>query len=76
MATHDVEFAATTCDRTVLLAQGEVVADGATAELLCPSPTFAPQVARVMAPAHWLDVDDLVDAVAAERRTPDPAVVP
>ncbi len=76
VATHDVEFAATTCDRTVLLAQGEVVADGATAELLCPSPTFAPQVARVMAPAHWLDVDDLVDAVAAERRTPDPAVVP
>ncbi len=62
VATHDVEFAATTCDRTVLLSQGEVVAHGATAELLCPSPTFAPQVARIMAPSHWVDVDDLIDA--------------
>jgi energy-coupling factor transport system ATP-binding protein len=71
VATHDVEFAATTCDRTVLLAQGEIVADGPTADLLCPSPTFAPQVSRIMAPEPWLDVDALIAAVQPARQCAD-----
>ncbi len=69
VATHDVEFAATTCDRTLLLAQGELVADGPTAALLAPSPMFSPQVARVVAPAPWVDLHALLDALATDGPT-------
>lgn len=62
VATHDVEFVATTCDRTVVLAQGEVVADGPTADVVCASPMLAPQVAKVLAPEPWLDVDAVIEA--------------
>jgi energy-coupling factor transport system ATP-binding protein len=74
VATHDVEFAATTCDRTLLLAQGELVADGTTAELLAPSPMFSPQVSRVVAPEPWVDLHALLDALAADRAEAAPAV--
>jgi energy-coupling factor transport system ATP-binding protein len=62
VATHDVEFVATACDRTVVLAQGEVVADGPTAAVVCASPMLAPQVAKVLAPEAWLDVDAVIEA--------------
>jgi energy-coupling factor transport system ATP-binding protein len=62
VATHDVEFVATTCDRTVVLAQGEIVAEGATAAVVCASPMLAPQVAKVLAPEPWLDVDTVIEA--------------
>jgi energy-coupling factor transport system ATP-binding protein len=62
VATHDVEFVATACDRTVVLAQGEVVADGPTAAVVCASPMLAPQVAKVLAPEAWLDVDAVIGA--------------
>ena len=62
VATHDVEFVATACDRTVVLAQGEVVADGPTAAVVCASPMLAPQVSKVLAPAPWLDVDAVIAA--------------
>jgi energy-coupling factor transport system ATP-binding protein len=50
LATHDVELAAEVADRTVVLADGEVVADGPTREVVVGSPAFAPQVAKVLAP--------------------------
>ena len=50
VATHDVEFVAAAADRVVVLAEGEVVADGPTAEVVAASPAFAPQVAKVLAP--------------------------
>ncbi|ARQ71027.1 ABC transporter ATP-binding protein [Streptomyces marincola] len=56
LATHDVELAAELAARTVVLADGEVVADGPTAEVVTASPAFAPQVAKVLAPAPWLTV--------------------
>jgi energy-coupling factor transporter ATP-binding protein EcfA2 len=74
VATHDVEFAATTCDRTLLLAQGELIADGPTAELLAPSPMFSPQVSRVVAPAPWVDLHALLDALAFDRADAAPGV--
>ena len=46
IATHDVEFAATFADRVVLLARGEVVADGSAAELLSGGWYFSSEVAR------------------------------
>ena len=44
-------------DRVVVLADGEVVADGPTADVIVASPAFAPQVAKILAPQPWLTVD-------------------
>ncbi|MCK8681305.1 ABC transporter ATP-binding protein [Streptomyces lichenis] len=56
LATHDVELAAELAHRVVILADGEVVADGPTADVVVSSPSFAPQVAKVLAPRPWLTV--------------------
>ncbi|MFE7187339.1 ABC transporter ATP-binding protein [Streptomyces erythrochromogenes] len=65
LATHDVELAAELADRVVILAGGEVVADGPTAEVVVSSPAFAPQVAKVLAPGHWLTVSQVSEALDA-----------
>jgi energy-coupling factor transport system ATP-binding protein len=65
LATHDVELAATVTDRTVVLAEGEVVSDGPSREVVVASPAFAPQVAKVLAPAPWLTVAEVADALRA-----------
>ncbi|MFE6910632.1 ABC transporter ATP-binding protein [Streptomyces erythrochromogenes] len=65
LATHDVELAAELADRVVILAGGEVVADGPTAEVVVSSPAFAPQVAKVLAPGHWLTVSQVAEALDA-----------
>jgi energy-coupling factor transporter ATP-binding protein EcfA2 len=56
LATHDVEFVAEAADRVVVLALGEVVADGRTADVVVSSPAYAPQVAKVLSPEPWLTV--------------------
>lgn len=56
VSTHDVEFVAGVADRVVVMAGGEVVADGPTAEVVVASPAFAPQVAKITAPGPWLTV--------------------
>jgi energy-coupling factor transport system ATP-binding protein len=65
LATHDVELAAEVAHRVVILAQGEIVADGPTAEVVTSSPAFAPQVAKVLAPARWLTVPQVEAALDA-----------
>ncbi|MEV7585739.1 ABC transporter ATP-binding protein [Streptomyces erythrochromogenes] len=65
LATHDVELAAELADRVVILAGGEIVADGPTAEVVVSSPAFAPQVAKVLAPGHWLTVSQVAEALDA-----------
>ncbi|MEV6440899.1 ATP-binding cassette domain-containing protein [Amycolatopsis sp. NPDC051716] len=64
LATHDVEFVATAADRVVVMAEGEVVADGPTKEVIVASPAFAPQVAKILAPQQWLTVDEVAEALA------------
>jgi energy-coupling factor transport system ATP-binding protein len=66
VATHDVEFVANVANRVVVLAEGEIVADGPTADVVVASPIFAPQVAKVMRPAQWLTVAQVTAALAAE----------
>lgn len=56
VATHDVELAADVSTRTIVLADGEIVADGATADVVTASPAFAPQVAKILHPLPWLTV--------------------
>jgi energy-coupling factor transport system ATP-binding protein len=67
LATHDVEFAAAAADRVMVMAEGEVIADGRTAEVLVASPAFAPQVAKVLAPQPWLTVDQVAQALTGAR---------
>ncbi|MDQ0748098.1 energy-coupling factor transporter ATP-binding protein EcfA2 [Streptomyces africanus] len=59
LATHDVELAAEIAHRVVLLADGEVIADGPTADVVVSSPSFAPQVTKILAPQHWLTVSQV-----------------
>jgi energy-coupling factor transport system ATP-binding protein len=65
LATHDVELAAEVATRVVVLAEGEVVADGPAPAVLAGSPAFAPQVSKVLHPLHFLTVDQVVAAVGA-----------
>ncbi len=55
LSSHDVEFVAECADRVVVLADGEVVADGPAREVLVAAPTLAPQVAKDPPPAPAAD---------------------
>ena len=80
LATHDVELVAEVADRVLVIADGELVADGPTAEVVVSSPAFAPQVAKVLAPQRWLTPTEVAVALAAHRAggavnlVPGPAV--
>ena len=56
LSTHDVEFVAEASDEVVIMAEGQIIAEGPTAEVVMSSPAFAPQVAKVLAPAPLLTV--------------------
>jgi energy-coupling factor transport system ATP-binding protein len=64
LATHDVELVARAADRAVVLADGEVVADGPARDVVCHSPVFAPQVAKVLSPDPWLTVEEVRGVLA------------
>ncbi|MEU6081040.1 ATP-binding cassette domain-containing protein [Streptomyces sp. NPDC047108] len=59
LATHDVELAAELAHRVVILADGDVVADGPTADVVLSSPAFAPQVTKILSPQRWLTVGEV-----------------
>jgi energy-coupling factor transporter ATP-binding protein EcfA2 len=65
LATHDVELAARVAHRAIVLAEGEVIADGPAHEVVCHSPVFAPQISKVLAPDEWLTLDEVERALAA-----------
>ncbi|MCK8432058.1 ATP-binding cassette domain-containing protein [Streptomyces sp. D2-8] len=68
LATHDVELAAEIAHRVVLLAEGEVIADGPMADVVVSSPSFAPQVTKILAPQHWLTVSQVRAALEETGR--------
>ncbi|MFJ6727851.1 ABC transporter ATP-binding protein [Streptomyces sp. NPDC091281] len=65
VATHDVEFAARAADRVVVMAEGDVVADGPTADVIVASPVFAPQTAKILAPLPYLTVRQVTRELVA-----------
>jgi energy-coupling factor transport system ATP-binding protein len=65
VSTHDVEFVAAAADRVVVLAEGEIVADGPTPDVIVASPAFAPQVAKILAPLPYLTVAQVAAALEA-----------
>lgn len=67
ISTHDVEFAALAADRVVVMAAGEVVVDGAVSDVLVASPSFAPQVSKILAPLRYLTVDQVETALEDRR---------
>ena len=67
LATHDVELVAELATRVMFLADGDIVADGTTLDVLLSSPAFAPQVSKVMSPQPWLKVSDVVAAITAHQ---------
>ena len=66
IATHDVELVAELANRIVILADGELVADGPAIDVLLSSPAFAPQVTKVMSPRRWLTVNDVINSLDQE----------
>jgi energy-coupling factor transport system ATP-binding protein len=67
IATHDVEFVASAADRVIVMAAGDVVADGATADVLVASPAYAPQVAKILAPLRYLTVDQVTATLPVDQ---------
>jgi energy-coupling factor transport system ATP-binding protein len=65
LASHDVELVADVATRAVVLADGEVVSDGVARDVVCHSPVFAPQVAKILAPSEWLTVGEVAKALAS-----------
>ncbi|MGW4856440.1 ATP-binding cassette domain-containing protein, partial [Streptomyces sp. NPDC004288] len=70
VSTHDVEFVARAADRVVVMAEGDIVADGPTTEVIVASPVFAPQTAKILAPLPYLAVDQLASVLAADGTDP------
>jgi energy-coupling factor transport system ATP-binding protein len=66
VATHDVEFVAETAQRVWVMAAGEIVADGPTADVVVASPAYAPQVSKVLGPARWLTVGEVAARLGRE----------
>lgn len=62
-ATHDVEMVAELAGRVVMLAKGDVIAEGAPDAVLGDSPVFAPQMARVFG-RGWLTTDQVWKALS------------
>ena len=62
VATHDVELAAAVATRVVMLAGGEVIADGDPGPVLGDSHVFAPQMTRVFGPG-WLTPEQVAEAL-------------
>ncbi len=63
VATHDVEFVAEAADRVIVMAEGEIIADGPTAAVIAGSPAFAPQMAKILAPLEYLTTDQVERAL-------------
>jgi energy-coupling factor transport system ATP-binding protein len=60
LATHDVELVAELATRVVVIADGEIISDGQTRDVLTSSPAFAPQVSKAFSSQNWLTVADVI----------------
>ncbi|MFJ1648312.1 ABC transporter ATP-binding protein [Streptomyces sp. NPDC088258] len=66
ISTHDVEFVARAADRVVVMAEGDLVADGPTTEVIVSSPVFAPQTAKILAPLPFLTVHQAIPLLGGD----------
>ncbi len=61
LVTHDVELAALIADRTLILDDGVIVAEGKTAVVLSNAPDFAPQMVRLLPNQGILTVEEIMN---------------
>ncbi|MBA3490046.1 MAG: ATP-binding cassette domain-containing protein [Longispora sp.] len=64
VTTHDVEFVAEYANRAIVLADGQIVADGPAWDVITASPVYAPQVAKVL--PGFLTVAEVAEALNTE----------
>jgi len=69
MATHDVELVARTADRVLLMAEGDIVVDGPTREVMVESLIFASQITKLFRNPAFLTVEDVLYAYARREDT-------
>jgi energy-coupling factor transport system ATP-binding protein len=55
-------------DRVVVMAAGDIVADGPAPEVMVASPSFAPQVAKILAPLDYLTINQVTTALTLVGR--------
>ena len=67
--THDVEFAATACDRVAIMEKGAIVQIGKTAQMLRGRPLFAPQIVQLFPETDWLTARDVLLACGKDCQT-------
>jgi energy-coupling factor transport system ATP-binding protein len=73
VATHDPEFACACATRAILLAEGRVIADGPTAELLAGGWYFATETARILGGAAGALAPEAGAELLAARAAATPA---
>jgi energy-coupling factor transport system ATP-binding protein len=61
LVTHDVELAALIADRTLILDDGMIVAEGKTAVVLSNAPDFAPQMVRLLPNQGILTIEEIMN---------------
>lgn len=59
LVTHDVELVAQCANRVILMADGEIVVDGPTRQVMTESLVFAPQINKLYRNPHFLTVEDV-----------------
>ena len=64
VSTHDVEFVARVADRVIVLADGAVISEGPTSQVVTETPAFSPQITKILG-APWLTPDQVHSALAA-----------
>jgi energy-coupling factor transport system ATP-binding protein len=64
LCTHDVELAAESVDRVIILGDGEIVVDGRTSEVMAHSLVFASQISKLFRDDHYLTVADVLRSLA------------
>ncbi len=63
LATHDVELVARAADRVILMAEGEIVVDGPTREVMTESLVFASQVTKLFRDPRFLTPEEVIRAL-------------
>ncbi len=60
LSTHDVELAAESVDRVIILGDGEIVVDGDARHVMAESMVFASQISKLFREEHYVTVDDVL----------------
>ena len=68
LATHDVELVARAADRVILMAEGEIVVDGPTREVMSESLVFASQVTKLFRDPRFLTPEDVCQVLKPEGK--------